>query len=678
MTSETQMDVSFTDEMQCQRQARGLRKHALALLTLALAAVLCMPAMASAATRYMSATGTDSGSCSTSSSPCRTIGYAYNQAAAGDVVQVAAGSYGAQTVTGTKASPGVVFDLSPSAYFTDVGVNATWVEFRNGRIDDYGWWSGAIPSNVTMRNITAKTVSMNGGTNISILGGSIGGYTAPAGDPTVVFAYGWRASLTNLVFDGVDFHDISHANAGDHFEAIRMDGDVNTATIRNSTFRNITANSSLIFVSDINGGADPRNLTFENNFFSAASSAPGGGAYFAINMNAVVSTCQNYTFSYNSFAGTAASLECPTKSNVSWIGNVAPKAPGCQGNTFRNNVWQSDTSATVCDPTDKWVNGAAYSSSALGFQNGSTGDLHLTSTSPAKDAGNALTFPAMDIDCGSRMSAGTPDAGADEYGMSGACGGATPPPPPPPPPADTTAPDTTITSGPTDSTSTSASVAFTSSESGSTFECKLDAGSWAACTSPKAVSGLSVGSHTMSVRAIDAAGNVDASPATDSWTVSSVPAPPPPAFTKLIGNSVLESQVEYNPVGEAQAFRFAATGTGTMKTIKMYVDATSTATSLTVGLYSDASSHPKTLLASTKITAVAGTWNTLAVPATGVTAGKSYWFAVLGTGSGTLRYRDRANAGTSETHATESLTALPSAWRTGSQYPYAAPSIMGG
>jgi hypothetical protein len=89
---------------------------------------------------------------------------------------------------------------------------------------------------------------------------------------------------------------------------------------------------------------------------------------------------------------------------------------------------------------------------------------------------------------------------------------------------DTTAPDTTLTSGPTaTTTSTSASFAFTSSEAGSTFECKLDAGGYAACTSPKAYSGLSTGSHTFSVRATDAAGNVDASPASQTWTIQSAP-----------------------------------------------------------------------------------------------------------------------------------------------------------
>src|SRR3954452_23720532 len=94
-----------------------------------------------------------------------------------------------------------------------------------------------------------------------------------------------------------------------------------------------------------------------------------------------------------------------------------------------------------------------------------------------------------------------------------------------PPPADTTAPDTTITSGQTGTTSaTTASFAFTSSETGSTFQCKLDAGAWATCTSPKAYSGLTTGSHTFSVRATDAAANTDSTPATQTWTIQSAPA----------------------------------------------------------------------------------------------------------------------------------------------------------
>jgi hypothetical protein len=98
-----------------------------------------------------------------------------------------------------------------------------------------------------------------------------------------------------------------------------------------------------------------------------------------------------------------------------------------------------------------------------------------------------------------------------------------------PPPPDTTPPNTTISSGPSGTTtSTSASFSFSSSESGSTFECQLDSGSFGACSSPQSYAGLALGAHTFSVRATDKAGNTDLSPATRTWTVEEESTTPPP------------------------------------------------------------------------------------------------------------------------------------------------------
>jgi hypothetical protein len=84
--------------------------------------------------------------------------------------------------------------------------------------------------------------------------------------------------------------------------------------------------------------------------------------------------------------------------------------------------------------------------------------------------------------------------------------------------------DSTGGGGGTDTTaptSTSASFAFTSSEANSTFQCSLDGAARAACTSPRTYSALSTGSHTFSVWATDAAGNTDATAATQTWSVGS-------------------------------------------------------------------------------------------------------------------------------------------------------------
>ena len=85
---------------------------------------------------------------------------------------------------------------------------------------------------------------------------------------------------------------------------------------------------------------------------------------------------------------------------------------------------------------------------------------------------------------------------------------------------DTDPPDTTIVSKPADvSGSTAPSVGIASSESSSSFECRLDAGAWAACQSTKSYSGLAVGTHTFEARAIDPAFNVDPTPASFTWDV---------------------------------------------------------------------------------------------------------------------------------------------------------------
>ncbi len=85
---------------------------------------------------------------------------------------------------------------------------------------------------------------------------------------------------------------------------------------------------------------------------------------------------------------------------------------------------------------------------------------------------------------------------------------------------DTTAPQTTIDTSPSDPTaSTSASFDFSSSEGGSTFECRIDGGAWGACTSPQSYTSLTDGSHNFQVRATDEAGNTDASPASHTWLV---------------------------------------------------------------------------------------------------------------------------------------------------------------
>ena len=82
-----------------------------------------------------------------------------------------------------------------------------------------------------------------------------------------------------------------------------------------------------------------------------------------------------------------------------------------------------------------------------------------------------------------------------------------------PPPAPT------LTSKPANVTaSTSASFAFTDTDTTASYVCRLDGAAFAACTSPKAYTGLSAGQHSFEVKARDPAGNEGAA-TSYVWTI---------------------------------------------------------------------------------------------------------------------------------------------------------------
>ena len=103
---------------------------------------------------------------------------------------------------------------------------------------------------------------------------------------------------------------------------------------------------------------------------------------------------------------------------------------------------------------------------------------------------------------------------------------------------DSTAPQTQVDEPkPASQTdSTAADLHFSGSDAGgsgvASFECRLDGVAFGPCASPLDYADLAAGSHTFEVRAVDAAGNADASPASYSWTVNAIAPPsklvPPP------------------------------------------------------------------------------------------------------------------------------------------------------
>jgi hypothetical protein len=103
---------------------------------------------------------------------------------------------------------------------------------------------------------------------------------------------------------------------------------------------------------------------------------------------------------------------------------------------------------------------------------------------------------------------------------------------------------------PNPSNSTAPSFSFTG-EAGATFQCSLDGGAFSACTSPKAYSGLTAGSHTFQVRQTDSAGLTGPN-ASYTWTID-LTAPAAPVITANPNNPTNSTAPSFSFTGEAGA-----------------------------------------------------------------------------------------------------------------------------
>jgi hypothetical protein len=119
-------------------------------------------------------------------------------------------------------------------------------------------------------------------------------------------------------------------------------------------------------------------------------------------------------------------------------------------------------------------------------------------------------------------------------------------------PSDTTAPDApSVSAAPTSPTNT-ASASFTiSGEANATFTCSVDGASYASCTSPLALSGLTDGAHTVLVKQTDEADNTSTE-TSRTWTVDTTP-PDAPALTGVPSGSTTLTTASIGVSGEENA-----------------------------------------------------------------------------------------------------------------------------
>jgi hypothetical protein len=379
-------------------------RHRRVLMSLAglLAGVLALPGAALGADHYVAPGGSDGNPC-TAVAPCQSFDRAYRAAAPGQLVEVAAGSYGGQNIPGdgSKTSEAdVVFAPAPGAAVSlsglDVrGSHAEVRDIHTGFVDVGG---GTI-TDVTVRNGGGSGVFIGGGTSqVRIIGGSYG-----AGSPNVapVKIQGSPAP-SDITFDGVIFHDAVRTDPAAHLECIYA-ADVQRFTVRNSQFRNCAIMD--LFITKLSG-VNPRDVLIENNFFDITGSHSNSlsKGYYTLMVASHLDNATNFTIRNNSLAE-GMSIDAGSVTNFKIEGNVGPLSACRSGVTYAGNVWTS----RGCSSSDRQA--------PSGFKDVANYDLHLRAGAAAIDAMTRGTAPGTDIDGDPRPKGRAPDAGADEFGI---------------------------------------------------------------------------------------------------------------------------------------------------------------------------------------------------------------------------------------------------------------------
>ena len=548
----------------------------------AIVAVAVAPMAASAANRYVDDTipgGTDAGPnpCTAIATPCKTIPHAIGQAAAGDEILVGGGSYGPFTLgkaVGVRARdfagvdtnlPAILSSgVSTVVTITDPGAVLNGFTIRR----DMGSPTLSLEAGATVSNNTFDEPVPPAGSEIDIL------VPFGPGSPTIArntFADPAPASTTQYgVFSGASGSPAISANEFSGM-AIGVHTGNGSAAISGNVFTGTENGIGTGFAIDVQNAT----ATISGNLISDPDPAESAGAIAVQEGGGVAQT--GATLSRNRiFGGLVGILLDDTELPVSIEGDVVAKTTGSSNGaiTVQNNdpatpmgpvtitnvtvaenlggspsVRIHDTSATIdssllAAPSIWTQNGGTctvtHSNGPAGqcgtmqssvdpvFADPAASDYHLVASDPANAAlieqGNPAASSALDLDgeprgldfdrdCTARR-----DLGADEV---------TPllpepdctPPAPPGGTADTTAPETTIGSGPKRKTKRRrARLEFSSSEPGSSFECSLDRKPFAACASPLKLK-VKRRKHRFEVRAIDSAGNADQTPASRKWKV---------------------------------------------------------------------------------------------------------------------------------------------------------------
>jgi hypothetical protein len=531
-------------------------------------AMLLAPAAAFATDRFVDdGTGANAGDCSTSVAPCQTINYAISQSASGDTIKVDNGTYNEAVPLGNGRS--LIYEdfVSGDGSARPLIDGGATEGITAGGIGG-GTISGVrVHSETTAVFLSSPTIvddvvfdepldSNAIGVQVDIAGSGSeirdSHFVDPMPDPTTRLRGGIYALGQVWVHDNTfaDFTTAININDYGPGETVVEDNDVTGAYTSIVQGKAILAQDVFPATGSI--------LVRENRLSAAGVNAHGIQAAGPVRLVRNEVTGHNIAvFVGNDQSGTvidgdrywgntfdalwivdspSGEVSSVTATNVTIAGNAGAdvRIDGGGQLTLNSSIVETMAPSAIASCTVEFSigppNPGSDTTGCFDFQSNAdpelvdpvAGNLHLSPSSPAIDTGDpADPGPgAVDFDGDARELEGADecppdprrDIGADEFVPAA--------------PLDCTAPDTSITSGLPEGAVTNdptQTFGLGSTEPGSTFECALDAAGFGACSGANQhlvdLSSAADGEHTLAVRATDAGGNTDATPATRSFTL---------------------------------------------------------------------------------------------------------------------------------------------------------------